>query len=160
MIEQKDGLPTAEDEEEAGDGWDMGEDIALDTAAADSDFVNVDNPDALPEAAGPGSSEADCGLVTLLWRLTMLLPALSTRYAIAESSSRCCPVRSSKPRFLEIYQASKTFLPAAASLPPLINYNRRTIDETDTRKLLPRIPQKSRNDQHCRYARGLHSHAD
>jgi coatomer protein complex subunit alpha (xenin) len=46
-----------------------------------------------------------------------------------------------KPRFLEIYQATKTYLPASAGLPPLINYVRRTVDETDPRKVLPVIPR-------------------
>ena len=42
---------------------------------------------------------------------------------------------------MEIYQASKTFLPANAGLPPLVNYIRRTVEETDSRKLLPIIPR-------------------
>ncbi|RQM07621.1 hypothetical protein DH86_00002091, partial [Scytalidium sp. 3C] len=46
-----------------------------------------------------------------------------------------------KPRFLEIYQASKTFLPASVGLPPVVNYVRRTVDETDPRKVLPIIPR-------------------
>ena len=142
VIEQKNGLPAAEDEEEAGDGWDMGDDIAIDTAAADSDFVNVDNPDAVPEAAGPGSSEAD------MWSRNSPLAAdhvaagsFDTAMQLLNRQVGAVEFAPLKPRFLEIFQASKTFLPAAASLPPLINYNRRTLDETDTRKLLPRIPR-------------------
>jgi len=46
-----------------------------------------------------------------------------------------------KPRFLEIYNATKTFLPASADLPPLINYVRRTVDETNPRNVLPIIPR-------------------
>ncbi|KAK2808241.1 hypothetical protein FQN49_008736, partial [Arthroderma sp. PD_2] len=46
-----------------------------------------------------------------------------------------------KPRFLEIYQATKTYLPATPALPPITNYVRRTVDETDSRKLLPIIPR-------------------
>jgi coatomer protein complex subunit alpha (xenin) len=46
-----------------------------------------------------------------------------------------------KPRFLEIYQASKTYLPATVGLPPLVNYVRRAVDETDSRKVLPIIPR-------------------
>ena len=46
-----------------------------------------------------------------------------------------------KPRFLEIYQASRTYLPASPGLPPLINYVRRTVDEMDPRKVLPLIPR-------------------
>merc|ERR1711939_238712 len=46
-----------------------------------------------------------------------------------------------KPRFLEVYSATKTYLPASSGLPPLINYVRRTVDETDPRKVLPIIPR-------------------
>jgi coatomer protein complex subunit alpha (xenin) len=45
-----------------------------------------------------------------------------------------------KPRFMDIYTASKTYLPASASLPPIVNYVRRNHDETDVRKTLPIIP--------------------
>lgn len=142
VVEQKNGLPAAEDEEDAGDGWDMGDDIAIDAAATDSDFVNVDNPDAVPEAAGPGSSEAD------MWSRNSPLAAdhvaagsFDTAMQLLNRQVGAVEFAPLKPRFMEIYQASKTFLPAAASLPPLINYNRRTMDETDTRKLLPQIPR-------------------
>jgi coatomer protein complex subunit alpha (xenin) len=46
-----------------------------------------------------------------------------------------------KPRFLEVYQASKTYLPASAGLPPLVNYVRRTVEESDPRKVLPIVPR-------------------
>jgi coatomer protein complex subunit alpha (xenin) len=42
---------------------------------------------------------------------------------------------------MSIYQASRTYLPASVGLPPLINYVRRTVDETDPQKVLPLIPQ-------------------
>lgn len=142
VVEQKNGLPAADDDEEAGDGWDMGDDIAIDAAAADSDFVNVDNPDAVAQAVGPGSSEAD------IWSRNSPLAADhvaagSFDTAMQLLNRQICAVDFAplKPRFMEIFQASKTFLPAAASLPPLINYNRRTKDETDSRKLLPHIPR-------------------
>jgi coatomer subunit alpha len=44
-------------------------------------------------------------------------------------------------RFEEIYHASKTFLPANPGLQPLVNYVRRTVTETDSRKILPLIPR-------------------
>jgi hypothetical protein len=46
-----------------------------------------------------------------------------------------------KPRFLEVYSASRTFLPASAGLPSLVNYVRRTVEETDPRNVLPIIPR-------------------
>jgi coatomer protein complex subunit alpha (xenin) len=42
---------------------------------------------------------------------------------------------------MEIYQASRTFLPASAGLPPLVNFVRRNADESDMRKVLPVIPR-------------------
>jgi coatomer protein complex subunit alpha (xenin) len=42
---------------------------------------------------------------------------------------------------LEIYQSTKTYLPASTGLPPLVNYIRRNVDETDPRKVLPLIPR-------------------
>jgi coatomer protein complex subunit alpha (xenin) len=142
ILEKKNCLPAADDEEEAGDGWDMGDDIAVDAAAADSDFVNVDNPDAVQEAVGPGSSEAD------MWSRNSPLAAdhvaagsFDTAMQLLNRQVGAVDFAPLKPRFMEIFQASKTFLPAATSLPPLINYNRRTRDETDTRKLLPHIPR-------------------
>ncbi|KAK4909052.1 hypothetical protein LTR49_022151 [Elasticomyces elasticus] len=44
-------------------------------------------------------------------------------------------------RFLEIYAASRTFLPANAGMPPLVKFVRRTINETDSRKTLPIVPR-------------------
>merc|ERR1712072_1090658 len=46
-----------------------------------------------------------------------------------------------EPRFMEIYAASRSYLPANPGLPPLKNFLRRTTTETDTRKLLPLIPR-------------------
>jgi coatomer subunit alpha len=46
-----------------------------------------------------------------------------------------------KPRFLEVYQASKTYLPASEGLSPLTNYVRRTVEENDIRKVLPIVPR-------------------
>jgi coatomer protein complex subunit alpha (xenin) len=46
-----------------------------------------------------------------------------------------------KARFLEVYQASRSFLPASSGLPALVNYVRRTVDETDLRRVLPIIPR-------------------
>lgn len=140
VVEQKNGLPAAEDDEDAGDGWDMGDDIAIDAAAVDSDFVNVDNPDAVQETAGPGSSEAD------IWTRNSPLAADHVAAGSFDSAMQLLNRQVGavdfgplKQRFMEIFQASRTFLPAAASLPPLVNYNRRTLDETDARKLLPFI---------------------
>jgi coatomer protein complex subunit alpha (xenin) len=131
-----------EDEADAVEGWDMGDDIGLDTAGDDSEFVNVDNPDAPVEAAGPGSSEAD------MWARNSPLAADHVAAGSFESAMQLlnrqigavnfAPL---KPRFLEIYQASRTFLPANAGLSPMLNYVRRNIDETDSRKLLPVIPR-------------------
>ena len=141
VIESERGLAGPEDEE-AGDGWDMGDDIGLDTTGGDSDFVNVDNPDAPAEAVGPGSSEAD------MWSRNSPLAADHVAAGSFDSAMQllnrqvgAVNFESLKPRFLEVYQASKTYLPASAGLPPLVNYVRRNVNETDTRKVLPIIPR-------------------
>jgi coatomer subunit alpha len=130
-----------DDEEDAGEGWDMGDDVALDVAGADSDFVNIDNPGDVA-STGPGSSEAE------LWSRNSPLAADHVAGGNFESAMQLlnrqigavnfAPL---KPRFMEIYTASKTFLPASVGLAPLVNYIRRTVDETDPRKLLPMIPR-------------------
>ncbi|KIW75049.1 hypothetical protein Z517_11820 [Fonsecaea pedrosoi CBS 271.37] len=136
-----DGL-AADEDADAGEGWDMGDDIGLEATGNDSDFVNVDNPDAPAEAAGPGSSEAD------MWSRNSPLAADHVAAGSFDSAMQllnrqvgAVHFEPLKSRFLEIYQASKTFLPANAGLPPIVNYVRRTTDETDNRKLLPVIPR-------------------
>lgn len=132
----------ADDEEEAADGWDMGDDIGLEAGGNDSDFVNVDNSEILADATGPGSSEAD------LWSRNSPLAADHVAGGSFESAMQLlnrqigavnfAPL---KPRFLEVYQASRCFLPASAGLPAIVNYVRRNVDETDSRKVLPVIPR-------------------
>ncbi|KAI0848829.1 Coatomer, alpha subunit [Daldinia vernicosa] len=131
---KRNGGLEAEDDEDAA-GWDMGEDIVPE---ADSDFVNVESTD----AGGAGSSEAD------LWARNSPLAADHIAAGSFESAMNLlnrqvgavnfAPL---KPRFLEIYSASRTFLPASPGLPPLVNYVRRTLEETDPRKVLPIIPR-------------------
>ncbi|KAL0936725.1 coatomer subunit [Colletotrichum truncatum] len=127
-------LIDADDDEDAA-GWDLGEDIVPEV---DSDFVNVDSA----EAGGAGSSEAD------LWARNSPLAVDHVAGGSFESAMQLlnrqvgavnfAPL---KPRFLEVYQASRTYLPASAGLPPLINYVRRTVEETDPRKVLPIVPR-------------------
>lgn len=122
-----------EDEDDDAAGWDMGEDIP----EVESDFVNVDSAE-----AGAGSSEAD------LWARNSPLAAdhvaagsFETAMQLLNRQLGAVNFGPLKPRFLEVYQATKTYLPASAGLPPLINYVRRTIDQTDPRKVLPIIPR-------------------
>ncbi|KAH7122879.1 coatomer WD associated region-domain-containing protein [Dactylonectria macrodidyma] len=124
-----------EDDEEDAAGWDMGDDEVPDV---ESDFVNVESAD----AGGAGSSEAD------LWARNSPLAVDHIAGGSFESAMQLlnrqvgavnfAPLKS---RFLEVYQASRTFLPASQGLPPLLNYVRRTLDETDPRKVLPIIPR-------------------
>ncbi|CAG8983959.1 hypothetical protein HYALB_00008820 [Hymenoscyphus albidus] len=127
-------LEDADDDEDAA-GWDMGDDIVPEV---ESDFVNVEST----EAGGAASSEAD------LWARNSPLAAdhvaggsFETAMQLLNRQVGAVNFEPLKPRFLEIYEASKTYLPASAGLPPLINYVRRTVDETDPRKVLPIIPQ-------------------
>jgi len=128
------GLADADEDEDAA-GWDMGDDIVPEV---DSDFVNVESAD----AGGAGSSEAD------LWARNSPLAVDHVAGGSFESAMQllnrqvgAVDFAPLKPRFLEVYQASRTYLPASAGLPPLLNYVRRTVDETDPRKVLPIIPR-------------------
>lgn len=131
---KRDALAEAEEDEEAA-GWDMGEDIAVE---AEESFVNVESAD----AGGAGSSEAD------LWARNSPLAvdhvaggSFETAMQLLNRQVGAINFAPLKPRFLEVYQASKTYLPASAALPPLINYVRRTVEEADPRKVLPIIPR-------------------
>lgn len=123
------------DDDEDAAGWDLGDDAVPEV---ESDFVNVDSA----EAGGAGSSEAD------LWARNSPLAVDHIAGGSFESAMQLLNRQVGavsfvplKPRFLEVYQASKTFLPASTGLPPLINYVRRTLDETDPRQVLPIIPR-------------------
>ncbi|KAF7165865.1 hypothetical protein CNMCM5623_009876 [Aspergillus felis] len=125
---------TLEDEEEDVAGWDMGEEINVEE---DVDFVNVDSAE-----AGAGSSEAD------LWARNSPLAAdhvaagsFDTAMQLLNRQVGAVNFAPLKSRFLEVYKASRTYLPATAGLPPLVNYVRRTVEETDSRKVLPIIPK-------------------
>ena len=129
----KNGIAPDVDEEDAA-GWDLGDDINVD---AESDFVNVDSVE-----AATGSSEAD------LWARNSPIAADHVAGGSYESAMQllnrqvgAVNFEPLKPRFMEVYQASKTYLPANAGLPPLVNYVRRTVDEIDPRKVLPFIPR-------------------
>lgn len=125
----------ADDDDEDAAGWDMGDDAMPE---ADGDFVNVD----AEEAGGAGGSEAE------LWARNSPLAvdhvaggSFETAMQLLNRQVGAVNFAPLKPRFLEVYQASKTFLPASAGLPPLINYVRRTVDETDPREVLPIVPR-------------------
>lgn len=123
------------DEEDDAAGWDLGDDFVPEV---EGDFVNVESAD----AGGAGSSEAD------LWARNSPLAVDHVAGGSFESAMNLLnrqvgAVNFSplKPRFLEVYEASKTYLPASAGLPPLVNYVRRTTEEEDLRQVLPIIPR-------------------
>ncbi|KAG9206619.1 hypothetical protein G6514_003456 [Epicoccum nigrum] len=122
-----------DDEEDVG-GWDMGDDGE---AEAEDDFVEVEGAD-----AGAGSSEAD------LWARNSPLAAdhiaagsFETAMQLLNRQVGAVNFAPLEDRFQEIYQASRTFLPATPNMPSLVNYVRRTVTETDSRKILPIIPR-------------------
>lgn len=126
------GLGEEEDEDAAG--WDMGDDINVE---AESDFVNVESAD-----AGAGGSEADT------WTRNSALAADHVAAGSFDSAMQmlnrqlgAVNFQPLKPRFLEVYSASRTYLPATPGLPALINYVRRNVEETDPRKVVPIIPK-------------------
>ncbi|GFP60104.1 putative coatomer subunit alpha [Trichoderma asperellum] len=128
-------IATAGEDDDDAAGWDMGDD---DVPEIDNDFVNVDSE----EAGGAGSCEAD------IWARNSPLAvdhvaggSFETAMQLLNRQVGAVQFAPLKPRFLEVYQSSKTFLPALANLPTLLNYVRRTVDETDLRKVLPIIPR-------------------
>ncbi|OAX84539.1 hypothetical protein ACJ72_01084 [Emergomyces africanus] len=129
----RDALGGDHDEEDAA-GWDMGDEINVEDV---EDFVNVESAE-----GGAGSSEAD------IWARNSPLAAdhvaagsFDTAMQLLNRQVGAVNFEPLKPRFLEIYQATKTYLPATAGLPPLVNYVRRTVEETDFRNVLPIIPR-------------------
>lgn len=123
----------ADEDEEAG-GWDMGDDINVEV---EGDFVNVESTE-----GGIASSEAE------LWARNSPIPAdhaaagsFETAMTLLNRQVGAVNFEPLRPRFMEIYAATRTYLPANAGLPPLVNYVRRTVDETEARKVLPIIPR-------------------
>lgn len=131
---QEDGALTQADEEGDAEGWDMGDDVE---AEVESDFVNVEAAD-----AGAGSSEAD------MWARNSPVAAdhvaggsFETAMQLLNRQIGAVNFEPLQWRFEEIYKASRTFLPANPGLPPLVNFVRRTVNETDSRRVLPLIPR-------------------
>ena len=121
-----------DDEDEAG--WDIGEDIVLEEQEG---LISVDNDD-----TAAGTSEAE------LWARNSPIAADHVAAGSFDSAMQllnrqvgAVDFEPLKPRFMEIYQATRTYLPASAGLPPLVNYVRRTLEATDSRKVLPIIPR-------------------
>ncbi|KAF2759986.1 Coatomer, alpha subunit [Pseudovirgaria hyperparasitica] len=123
-----------DEEDEEAAGWDMGDDVEVE---AESDFVNVESAE-----GGAGSSEAD------MWSRNSPIAAdhvaagsFDTAMQLLNRQVGAVNFKPLEWRFQEIYQATRTFLPANPGLPPLVNYVRRTVNETDSRKVLPIIPR-------------------
>ncbi|CAK4031750.1 Coatomer, alpha subunit [Lecanosticta acicola] len=122
------------EDDDAAAGWDMGDDAVPEV---EDDFVNVESAE-----AGAGSSEAD------LWARNSPLAAdhaaagsFDTAMNLLNRQVGAVNFKPLEDRFMEIYQATRTYLPANSGMPPLVNYVRRTLNETDSRKLLPLIPR-------------------
>jgi coatomer protein complex subunit alpha (xenin) len=122
-----------DDEDDVG-GWDMGDDGEIE---AEDEFVEVEGVE-----AGAGSSEAD------LWARNSPLAAdhiaagsFETAMQLLNRQVGAVNFAPLEARFQEIYQATRTFLPATPNMPSMVNYVRRTITETDSRKILPIVPR-------------------
>lgn len=123
-------LEDGEDEDAAG--WDLGDETVV---SADDDYVNVEAAD-----AGAIISEAE------QWVRNSPVAAdhiaggsFDTAMNLLNRQVGAVNFKPLEARFNEIHQATRTFLPATPGLPPLVNYVRRTLKETETRKLLPLI---------------------
>ncbi|GAM85563.1 hypothetical protein ANO11243_035700 [Dothideomycetidae sp. 11243] len=126
-------MDEAEDEDAAG--WDMGGDETV--AEVEDDYVNVEADD-----SGTGISEAE------LWTRNSPVAAdhvaggsFDTAMNLLNRQVGAVNFKPLEARFLEIHQATRTYLPASPGLPPLVNYVRRTLKETESRRLLPLIPR-------------------
>ncbi|CCU82918.1 coatomer alpha subunit [Blumeria hordei DH14] len=122
------------EEEDVAAGWDIGDDIVMES---ENDIVQISAIE-----GGIGSSEAD------LWARNSPLAAdhvasgsFETAMQLLNRQLGAVHFAPLKSRFLEIYQSSRTYLPATPGLPPLVNYVRRTVEETDSKNLLPIIPR-------------------
>lgn len=122
------------DEDDAAAGWDMGDDSVPE---AGEDFVNVEATE-----AGAGSSEAD------IWSRNSPLAAdhaaggsFDSAMTLLNRQVGAVNFAPLEERFMEIYVASRTYLPANAGMLPLVNFVRRTVQETDSRKILPVVPR-------------------
>ncbi|PHH68455.1 hypothetical protein CDD82_545 [Ophiocordyceps australis] len=125
----------ADDDDVDVAGWDLGHDLIPE---AESDSINV----ASTEPGKAGSSEAD------LWARNSPLAvdhvaggSFDTAMQLLNRQVGAVNFMPLKSRFLEVFQASKTFLPASSGMPSLINYVRRTTEEMDPRHVLPVIPR-------------------
>lgn len=124
-------MDDGEDEDAAG--WDMGEEAV---AEVEDDYVNVEADD-----SGTGISEAE------LWTRNSPVAAdhvaggsFDTAMNLLNRQVGAVNFKPLESRFNEIHQATRTYLPASPGLPPLVNYVRRTLKDTESRKLLPFIP--------------------
>ena len=132
---KRNGALADADEDEDAAGWDLGDDIVPEV---EEGFVNVESAD----AGGAGISEAD------LWARNSPLAvdhvaggSFETAMQLLNRQVGAVHFAPLKPRFLEVYQACKTYLPASVGLPSLVNYVRRNAEESDPRKVLPIIPK-------------------
>ncbi|KAF2152639.1 Coatomer, alpha subunit [Myriangium duriaei CBS 260.36] len=131
-VEANGHIDEAEDEDAAG--WDMGEETV---ASVEDDYVNVEADD-----SGTGISEAE------LWTRNSPVAAdhvaggsFDTAMNLLNRQVGAVNFKPLEARFYEIHQATRTYLPASPGLPPLVNYVRRTLKDTESRKLLPLIPR-------------------
>lgn len=123
-----------ENDDEVVAGWDMGDDIVPEV---ESDLAGVGNSE-----LSAGSREAE------MWARNSPLAAdhiaggsFETAMQLLNRQLGAVNFTPLKPRFIEIYQASSTYLPVSSGLKPLVNHVRRTVNETELRKALPVIPR-------------------
>jgi len=126
--------------EEAEDAWDL---AAEPEAVADVGGA-VDEADADVEAeseeVAPGLSEAELYVRNSpLAADHVAAGSFETAMSLLNRQVGAVQFEPLKPLFLALYRSSRVFLPASASLPPLIVHLRRTLDTTEGRSLLPAV---------------------
>ncbi|KAJ1922602.1 hypothetical protein IWQ60_006417 [Tieghemiomyces parasiticus] len=123
--------------DEAGAGWDIDDDLKL---QLDAELAADATASVVGEfsAPAPGTPEAD------LWSRNSSLPvdhvaagAFGQAMQLLTQQVGVVNFAPLKPHFLAIYQATQSALPGNPALPALSVPVRRTLDETEPRRLLP-----------------------
>ncbi|KAK9448864.1 coatomer WD associated region-domain-containing protein [Limtongia smithiae] len=128
----KDGI---DDFDEDGGGWDIDEKL-LDAEDMEADSTTQE------VTSNVGASEAD------LWVRNSPCPADHVAAGSFDSAMQLLNRQAGiadftplKARFLEVYQASKVYLPATEGMPSITTYIRRNKNETATNRILPAMPK-------------------
>lgn len=142
----EDGAGEAAAAEEAEDAWDIAaEEPEAEAATADVNGDHDETPGGQTAGEAAEAGEVRAGISeAALWARNSPLAAdhvaagsFETAMQLLNRQVGAVHFEPLKPLFLQIYSASKLYLPANASLPPLAVHLRRNPEEADPRNVLP-----------------------